>query len=398
MRSVAGKAILVFFALFALAACGGGSGGVGGEVRSDNIPSASPYVYSVPESQNDGWSVGHLADHGFDPERVTAMIDEIVQRSIVGIDSISIVRNGTLLVSENFRTQLDQYDSWVQNEDLERHVLHSTSKSFTSALVGIAIEQGYISDTDALFYEFFSYVSYANQDMRKATLSLEDALTMRFGMRWDEWSQSYGSDGNSLTYLTENNDDYSKALLDLPMEGNPGETFVYNTAGSIAIGQALENRVGVPLADFAEMYLFAPLQISGAVWGNTPTGLPNGGSGLFLTTREMAKFGQLYIDDGKWQGEPVISSSWVRRSIQRHVELNWSDTSGYGYQWWLDRFSVDGQLLESYSTRGYGGQYIFCVPSLRLVVAFTAHNYGDEPAIIPFDLMRTSILLALDQS
>jgi CubicO group peptidase (beta-lactamase class C family) len=290
---------------------------------------------------------------------------------------------------------LGRFDNWVGNTNPNQHVLHSTSKSFTSALIGIAIDQGYIASVDVPFYNLFSYGSYLNADPRKATMTLENALNMRLGLRWDEWSQPYGSTGNDLEDLSRNNTDYAKALLDLPMESDPGTTFTYNTAATIAIGQALQNAVGVPMADFADMHLFQPLQIQNAEWGRTPTDLPNGGSGLFLEPREMIKFGQLFVDGGVWNGQQIVSQEWFSASAERRVVLDTTWTTGYGYQWWIDNFTYKGQAIESWSTRGFGGQDIFCVPSLNLVVAFTGQNY-ESGEVRPFILMQDYILPSID--
>ena len=378
----------VFPLLLFLSACGGGGGNaadVGGE------PLFS-YSYTIPPSNGDGWAVGHLDDHNFDSALIIAMMDRIHDASFPGIDSMAIVRNDTLVLSEQLRHELDRFDPWGNNSDVEKHVLHSTSKSVTSALIGIAIDQGYVADTDVLFYDLFSYGSYDFWDGRKASMTLADALTMRLGLQWDEWTEPYGTPNNSLTILTENNNDLAKALLDLPMINDPGTDYVYNTAASIALGQALENAVGVPMEDFAETHLFLPLQITTASWGMTGNNLPNGGSGLFLKTRDMVKFGLLFINNGVWQGQQLISAAWVARSVEPHVSLNWSFTAGYGYQWWIDDFVVAGERIRSYSTRGYGGQYIFCVPDRQLVVAFTGHNYGEPESGQVFDLMRDYIL------
>jgi CubicO group peptidase (beta-lactamase class C family) len=298
-------------------------------------------------------------------------------------------------LSAVYARNLDQFDAWVGNNDPERHVMHSTSKSFTAALIGIAIDQGFIASVDVPFYDLFPYGSYANPDPRKATMTLKDALTMRLGLEWDEWSLPYGTNGNDLQDLTSNNTDYAKALLDLPMESNPGTTYTYNTAATIAIGQALQNAVGIPMADFADQNLFAPLQIQTSDWLLTPTNLPNGGSGLYLEPRDMIKFGQLFIDDGVWNGQQLVSSQWVATSIQPHAVLNWTLTTGYGYQWWLNRFTYNGQAIESWSTRGFGGQDIFCFPSLNLVVAFTAQNY-ESGEFLPFTLVQDYILPSIN--
>jgi len=373
-----------------LAACGGGS------AAESTQQTDTSYAYAVPTQTGDGWATGNLDDHGFDSAKISDMMQRIADGQYTGIDSVVIVRNNTLLLYSQLRTELDDFDPWINNTRLAKHILNSTSKSVTSALVGIAIDQGYITSTQVAFYDLFSYGSYANWDPRKSSMTLEDALTMRLGILWDEWSVPYGEPGNDLQTLTSGNRDFAKALLDLPMESDPGTTYTYNTAATIAIGQALENAVGVSMASFAESQLFAPLQITTAEWGRTPTGLPNGGSGLFMEPRDMAKFGQVFIDNGKWNGQQIVSQNWVEASVQRHVSLSWNRTTGYGYQWWLDDFTFNGQRIDSWSTRGYGGQYIFCIPALNLVVTFTGRNYGDSAAQDPFDLVQDFVLVALE--
>jgi len=385
------KALLPFaLPLFAVA-CGGSGGG-------GSPPTTSPpatYTYSVPAQTNDGWVTGHLDDHGFDAALILEMMDGINSGRFSGIDSVTIARDNTLILNEIYPRNLDIYDNWVGNTDPERHVVHSTSKSYTSALIGIAIEQQYIASVDVPFYDLFSYGSYANPDPRKATMTLEDALTMQLGYTWNEWDVPYGTAGNDLQDLLESNADVAKALLDLPIESDPGTSFTYNTAATIAIGQALQNAVGVSMASFAETYLFQPLQIESAEWGRTPTNLPNGGSGLFLKPRDMIKLGQLYLDGGVWNGQQIVSAAWIDASVQAHAALSYSLSTGYGYQWWLGGFTHNGQPIEVWSTRGFGGQDIFCVPSLNLVVAFTGQNY-DAGEFLPFELMQDFILAAIN--
>ena len=369
-------------------ACGGG-----GETPASGPPTR--YTYSVPEQTNDGWATGHLDDHGFNTALIVEMMDGINDGQFSGIDSVTIVRNNTLLLHAEYDRRLDRFDDWGGNTDPGRHILHSTSKSFTSALIGIAIDQGFIASVDVPFYGLFSYGNYSNPDARKATMTLEDALTMRLGLEWDEWSVPYTQPGNDLEELMSSNLDYAKALLDLPMTSNPGSSFTYNTAATIAIGQALENAVGVPMSDFAELNLFQPLQIQTAEWVRTPTRLPNGGSGLFLESRDMIKFGQLFVDGGQWNGQQIISAGWIDASVAQHVILDFNLSSGYGYQWWLGRFTYDGQEIETWSTRGFGGQDIFCIPSLNLVVAFTSQNY-ESNEFLPMSLLQDYILPSIN--
>ena len=151
----------------------------------------------------------------------------------------------------------------------------------------------------------------------------------------------------------------------------------------------------MPLAEFANANLFYPMQITDAVWARTPTGLPVGGSGLFLRPRDLAKFGQLYLDNGNWQGQQLISADWIADTVVRRVDISsWATFSeAYGFQWWLDDLSYKFQPVETWVTSGYGGQYLFVIPSLDLVVAFTGHNYEPGPGIGNLYLMMEDFIL-----
>lgn len=353
------------------------------------------YQYAMPAEKADGWQVGHIVDYGFDDVAIEQLVNDIKSETYEGIDSLSIVRNGALLLHEDFRTELSMYDNWVGNSDINRHVLHSTSKSFVSALIGIAKDQGYINDLDRPFYSFFDYPYYENWDERKSSITLENVLTMQLGLQWDEWTEPFGDPQNSLTALTENNDDFVKALLDLPLEVAPGTDYAYNTVASIALASVIEVTTGQPMEDFAQQFLFEPMQIEHAEWLMTPNDLPNAGSGLFLHTRDLAKFGVMYMNNGFWNGTQIISSDWVDQSLTNSVPLKWDYTTGYGYQWWIGEFLINDQPLLFYSTRGSGGQFIVLVPEYDLVVAFTAQNYENDLYDSPFSIIEQAIIPAI---
>ncbi len=394
MRNIAARIAITLCISALVTSCGGG----GSEPAQAALP-ATTYAYTTPDNVGDGWQVASLADEGMSEELITTMMQRVLGGTFEGIDSVAIARNNKLVLYVQIRETLGPFDRWVENTDAERHVLHSTSKSFTSALIGIAIDQGFIASVQVPFYGLFNYGAYDNWDPRKADMTLEDALTMQLGLEWDEWSQPYTSSANDLVRLENSNADWARALLDLPMTSDPGTVFAYNTAATIAIGQALENATGIPMADFANQYLFYPMQIDDAAWWQSPTGLPVGGSGLFLKTRDMLKFGQLYIDDGNWQGRQIISPEWVAASVARHVDVSsWATYSvAYGYQWWLDDLAYRSGPTPAYITSGYGGQYIFAVPAADLVVAFTGHNYehGERIADL-YTLVETYILPSID--
>ena len=394
MASHASRVAIPVLALMLVVACGGGSSGGNSQSQEPIV-----YSYSVPPDIGDGWQVADLASEGFDTQEILGMMDRVVNENYEGIDSVAIVRNNKLLLYWFANRALDEFDGWIGNVDRERHILHSTSKSFTSALVGIAIDQGFIASTQVKFYDLFSYGSYANWDARKAEMTLEDALTMRLGLQWDEWSLPYTNPNNDLVALNNGHADWAKALLDLPLASDPGTVFTYNTAATNAIGQAVQNATGMPLEDFANANLFYPMQITNAEWSRTPTNLPVGGSGLFLRTRDLVKFGQLYLDNGSWQGQQLISADWIGDTVVRRVDISsWATYSeAYGFQWWLDDLNYKGQSVETWVTSGYGGQYLFIVPSLNLVVGFTGHNYGAGSGISNlYSMMQVHILDAID--
>jgi CubicO group peptidase (beta-lactamase class C family) len=381
-----------------LMACGGGGGG-GSTAAAPVIPSTPgaipPYEYSPPEDIQDGWPVSKLEDQQLDTDRITRTVDRMVQGELEGIDAIAIARRGELVLVERFARELDQFDQWIGNRDPERHVLHSASKSFTSALIGIAIDQGYFGGTEVPYLQVFDYASYDNNDPRKANITLEDVLTMRLGIEWDEWSEPYTSNRNDLVALTQQYQDWTKALLDRPMAAQPGTVYAYNTAATNSLCDALSQVTGMSTDEFSARFLFEPLQMSSALWDNTPTGHCVGGSGLFLTARDMAKFGQLFLDDGQWQGQQIISADWVERSVTRAVDFSGQYTSGYGYQWWLGEFREGSRRYPFYFANGYGGQNLVVIEELELVVAIFAQNYENNLHWLPQQIIERDIIPAV---
>jgi CubicO group peptidase (beta-lactamase class C family) len=295
------------------------------------------------------------------------------------------------------------FDAAVNNNDLAMHAQFSVSKSIVSILVGISIDAGNIDGVATPYLDLFSYSEYENWDDRKNDLSILDVLTMRTGLEWDEWDPPYSAADNRLITFYREEVDYSKGLLDLPISADPGSSFVYNTVASISLGQAVENSSALSLVDFMQTYLFVPLGIVEASWEETPTALPNLGSGLHLYTRDLAKFGQMYMDGGSWNGNEIVSSEWVTASLQPHVEIGYSSPEGrvwlldgYGYQWWIGHFDLEGTTYPTYAARGYGQQTLMIIPDLELVVAVNAHAYEEleSQANQVFDLIATHVIPA----
>ena len=393
---------LLILTLVGLSACSSGSDS--SNDRGEDPPDT--YTYSPPADIGDGWAVGAAAAVGLSENLLEEAVNEVYNGQFPIIDAIAVARGGQLVLSEIFRTQINEADERVNNTELDMHVQNSTSKSFVSALIGVAIDQGLIEDTDVPYLSLFPYPDYANDDARKRAMTLEDVLTMRTGLDWDEWDPPYSDPDNQMFEFYRTQTDLSKGLLDLPMVAEPGEVFAYSTPASVSLGQAIENVAPLTLIDYGGVNFLGPVNISRIEVERTPTGLPDLGRGLFLTTRDLLKLGQLYLDNGEWNGTRVVSADWVARSTMPHHVLGWAnpenmewELEGYGYQWWIGAFDVNGTRVESYAAWGFGEQWVMVIPAFDLVVAVNSHgeNGDADEANQALGLIKR-ILLAIDSA
>ncbi|NQZ80565.1 MAG: serine hydrolase [Colwellia sp.] len=353
--------------------------GCGGSASNENNAvtdlSFDNYIYQQPVVQNDGWETAHLNELSLESSDFENLVKKINDENdgYRHIDSVMVIKNGKIIFEENFRSKLDLADGWANNQDLSLHILNSVTKSFTSALIGIAIDKGDIPSVDVKVHDYFSHklpVNGWNED--KENITLKNWLTMRHGYVWDEWNVSY-LNNNNLNSQMNNASDPINFLLSRPMATTPGETFTYSTGVSFGLGRLLEHATGQSITSFMEQNLFAPLGIEKYTYWALD-GQLHTGSALYLSPRDMAKFGQLFLNKGVWNGEQIISESWIEESTTRyHDAEDW----GYSYQWWLTSFNVKGQEIQSFYADGYGGQYIFVLPEIDSVVVFTGRAYQE---------------------
>jgi len=319
-----------------------------------------PNQFSSPAADywpTDNWLNSTPEEQGMNSALLNQMMDRINEHNVL-IDSILIVRNGYLVFEDYPRTLYD-FQS--------RHIIHSCTKSYTSALVGIAIQEGYIDGVDSKLIDLLPNRTIANLDERKQAITLEDLLTMTSGLEWDEWSEPYNSNLNSLrqAQLASDNVQY---ILDLPMAYDPGEQWVYSSGSSHLLGAIVAEATGHSLFEYAMEKLFTPLGIatSHIYWPRDNQGFYWGHGGVEMIPRDMAKFGYLFLNNGTWDGEQIIPTEWVQQSAA--TQMTFSEYEGYSYQWWT--FSSDTTSV--YTAQGYAGQFIFVVPSLDMVVVFTS--------------------------
>ncbi len=353
-----------------LIACGGSS-------SSDPEP-LPEYSYQPPVVLGDGWQIGDLNALGIDPAPLESLINKIQDQNngYLYIDSLSIAHNGQLVLDHRIRTQLDLADGWANNQDIDLHILNSVTKSVTSALIGIAIDRGEIESVNLPVHDYFAHKQpIANWTEDKANITIENWLNMRSGYEWDEWDVNY-LNSNNLNAQMNNAADPIQFLLDRPMATTPGSTFAYSTGITFGLGRILQLASGMSVADYLQTHLLQPLNISKFDYWSLDNQLHTG-SALYLTARDMTKFGQLFLNGGTWNGTRVISQEWVTQSTQLRVPFNEAETRGYGYQWWMTTFEVNGQNYSSFYADGFGGQYIFNFPDLDLVITFTGRAYED---------------------
>ena len=322
----------------------------------------------------EGWNHSLPEEQGMDSSKLEEMTGYIEDNG-VNIRSVVIVRNG-YIVHEN-------YLSLIYDENRTNH-LYSVTKSFTSALIGIALDKAHIDNVSQTMLSFFPQYTVDNLDDQKERITLEHLLMMRAGMFWDESSAPFSSPDNGIYHI--NFGDGVEYALGLPMVAEPGEVWHYNTGASHLLSGIIHMTTNMTTLQFARENLFDPLGISQVIWSRDQAGYYKGGFDLMLTTRDMAKFGYLFLNNGTWDGQQVISADWVNVSTSSLTRLN--EDTGYGYQWWVM------PSIGTYYAAGLYGQFIFVVPEYDLVVAFTSAIPMDE-AHPHFNLLTTYIIPAI---
>ncbi|OGU57034.1 MAG: hypothetical protein A2V66_05585, partial [Ignavibacteria bacterium RBG_13_36_8] len=347
----------------------------------DENPSESGYNYTQPASTDDGWETASLNSVGMNESPIKNLVRNIDAGIYTEIHSVVIIKDNKLVFEEywsghDFGYASPNYLGGLLNFDMNtRHNTHSATKSFTSAVVGIAIDKGFINSEDDNIFDYLPeyYDTWKNEG--RENITIKDCLMMASGLEWNEWEVAVTASTSDLMRFNQSSDPV-RYLLFQPLVTVPGTSFYYNGGTVDLLGVIVANATGQSVPSFSAEYLFSPLGITNYNWQTLyPSGITCCHGDIYITPRDMAKFGQLFLNNGQWNGEQIISSEWVARSTQNHINPGVSWANGYGYLWWRRILHSNNNTYESFKAMGWGLQEIFVFRSLNMVIVFTGANY-----------------------
>ncbi len=329
------------------------------------LVSAQKSAFS-PKDKSDGWRTAEILHN---KENIVKMDTLISKGHFKQISSVLIAQNGKLIF-EGYCNKSNQ---------TTLHNTRSATKTITGILIGCLINDKLLRSEKEYASKYSRRDDIYYPDARKDNITIEDLLTMSSILECDDWHRL--SRGNEeRMYLLE---DWVKFYWDLPIKGYPewktppeesefGRDFSYCTAGTVVLGDIINNVTG-NLQNYADKVLFDKLGITQKHWQIIPIGIPMTGGGLGLSSRDLLKIGQLYLNKGKWNDEQIIPENWVYKSITPKAKMP-EEYGGaeYGYLWWISNFSNE----KAYYMAGSGGNKIAVFPELDLVVVLTSTFYN----------------------
>lgn len=333
-------------------------------------------IHLSPVKPYDGLPV---SKENFDHDKIRAMMGNIDAGVFKHITSVVVIKNGRILIEEYFNGS--------GRDSL--HDVRSVGKSFSSAMAGIAESEGYLKPESQTLNDFYDVKLYNNYSPAKGKVALKELLTMSSRFNGDDDENTPGNEENM--YPTDN---WVKFVLDLPMDTvkYTGQ-WHYFTAGVLLLGDILNKSVPVSLENYADIKLFRPLHITNYHWQYTPQKVASTAGGIQMNTLDFAKYGQLYKNNGLWNGKQVIPVAWVAKTFTKHKAIPGRSNEYYGYLFWNKTYHVDGKGYETDYCSGNGGNKIFIFKDQPLVIVVTATAYNQGYAHSQVDKMMEQYIL-----
>ncbi len=300
-----------------------------------------------------GWRTASPESQGIDSNQLAEAI-RTARQSGLNIHSLLVVRNNYLVAEAYFFP----YDGKVP------HDLASVTKSITSTLIGLAIEQRKVKSVEQKALSFFSKNKIANKDGRKEKITIEHLLTMASGLN------CISKGGEPTLWEMLNKSDNVQFMLDLPMVAEPGSQFVYCSGGMHLLSAIISNAMGMRAETFAQKFLFEPIGIKQAIWPFDPNGINHGFGNLHLLPRDMAKLGVLMMNQGKWDNRAIVPTDWVTNATRAHIKTG--NARDYGFGWWV--YPAGNPI--PFEASGRGGQQISVLPSKNAVIVLNGGGFN----------------------
>lgn len=335
------------------------------------------YAWKNPKQQNDGLNTSTPDEHS-DVGVLDSLTNRIMREHYPNIHALLIARNGFLIYE-------DYFYGW-KADDL--WLIQSATKSFTSALTGIALSKNEIKSLEEPICNNLKGYRDKACNAQNLGITIRQLLTMTTGLEWNELEFDYYDERNTANQCSKVADPFD-CVLSKPRTNSTEPVFAYNSMNHMMMNKILRESTSLKNERELEERLLRPLKIAKVNTGKESFGVIGD---IAITPRDMVKFGMLYLNDGVWNGKQIIPANWVKESTTSAIRL--SDDEGYGYFWWTKRFALDGNSIDTYYAWGYGGQYIFVVPTLNLVVAMTASNWIMDEKKYAFEMMEKFILQA----
>ena len=345
---------------------------------------------------NDGWTIATPESAGFEPHQLCAIGNAERNGRLRNLHGVVVVRHGHLVFEQYFTGPDWRLGSFLGDVAFHAETLHdmrSVTKSIVSLLYGIAHAQGKVGSIDQPLLDSFPELADLRTDPARTRILVKHALTMTMGTKWKE-SLAWDDPDNDERHMEVAGDRY-RYILDRPLVAAPGELWNYNGGATAVIAKLVSRGTDRPLLDVAKQQLFGPLGITEMEWITDRTGEPIAAWGLRLRPRDLAKIGQLVLQRGRWGEQQVVPVGWIDEATAPQVQAA-DPFLRYGYQWWIGGSNFGDAQTPWIAGFGRGGQRVFILPDLDLVVVVTAGNYHHaEQWRLPNAILNQFVLPAL---
>jgi CubicO group peptidase (beta-lactamase class C family) len=343
-----------------------------------------------------GWRKATPASVGVDQESLESFDADLARGKYMLVDSFQVFRCGAEIFARNYAHDYSEiygkeaktkgplnarlagpYNYFDPNwhpfyHGTDMHTMQSVSKTVTSVIFGIAITRGdFKAGLNTPVLNFFDAATVKNVDNRKRRMTLKHVFTMTTGLNWNE--EVPYDDPRSDSSLMEATDDWVQYVIDKPMAEEPGKVFNYSSGATELLAYIFQKETGQDIDAYGEKYLFAPLGMKHH-WKRTYLGVVDTEGGLFLNGDDLAKIGYLYLHNGFWDGQRIVSKDWVKESLTPYIDAK--DKFQYGFKWWL--YPLNGRFV--WMARGFGGQSLMIFPKQNLIAVFTGWEILNDSA------------------